>query len=693
MNYKDLLIEIGSEEIPAGYIRNAMKQLQQSFSEQLVVAKLDFSKLQLFSTPRRLALRICDLQTEQKDEIIELVGPPRKIAYDDEGNLTKAGKGFLRNANANAEDLYLKKNKKGDKIAIQKKISGKRTEEIIIEILENFLKKVSFPKKMKWGNSTLDFARPLRWILLLFGNKVIEFSYDTLKADRLSFGNRYPKLITPIEIAEPKDYEKSLHQVKVIAARNERKTMIEKQINKILIQKNKKLVNDNKLLDIVTDLVEYPTAVLAHFDQEYLTLPDRVVISTLSEHQKYFAVQDDAGLTNNFIFIANGDPHFSDLIRKGNEKVIEARLSDAKFFFDEDTKLKLEAYLPKLQEVTFQEKLGSLWEKTKRIEKLAEFICDELSVEKTVKQYSLRAAKLCKADLVTLMLGEKEFTKLQGYIGHRYALHSGEEKEVALAIEEHYGYQIENISKAGAIVAIADQIDTICGIIGVGIIPTGSRDPFALRRAAQNLVQIIAEKNFDINLQRLIQTAFSILNDKINKSKKEFVTNFFQKRVEWLLKQKKIDYDIIDSVTHISFANIPDLIKRAKALQKLKRQEHFIRLVLGFKRVSNIILDTEIKNELKQDLLIEDQEKHLHKKYLELHSEIDHFLKEKNYDLILQKLVQFGQEIDKFFDEVLVNIDDEALKRNRYELLNMIRQLFLQVADISKIVIEGEEKR
>ncbi|HHE64493.1 MAG TPA: glycine--tRNA ligase subunit beta, partial [Bacteroidetes bacterium] len=391
-----------------------------------------------------------------------------------------------------------------------------------------------------------------------------------------------------------------------------------------------------------------------------------------------------------------GDANYSDLIKLGNEKVITARLEDADFFYKEDTSNSLESFVDKLDEVTFQEQLGSLKDKTNRIVKSVEYITKILESSREITADAKRGALLCKADLVTLMLGEKEFTKLQGYMGMEYARKSGENETVARTIYEHYLPRGERdglpSSEAGAIVAIADKLDTVCGIIGVDMIPTGSKDPFALRRAANGIVQIIDSFSFEFDLFKLIDSVFENLRSKLSKpdNNKDVVYDFFRQRANWLLKQKEIEYDVIDSVTHIDPTNIPDIIHRAKALQNFKKQEDFIKLVLGFKRVSNIIAEVKETSPVKMDLLQEEMEQILYANYLKLKINIEKLLPEKNYQEILSLLVEFGSTIDKFFDDVLVNVDELQIKQNRYNILANIRKLFLQVADLSKLVVDNE---
>jgi len=696
MEVKEFLLEIGIEEIPAGYIFGAMKKIEDFFRSRLLEKKLSFENIALYSTPRRFAIKISNLQTFQKDEIIEKVGPARSVSFDENGNLTKPASGFLRGAKADKKDIFFKQTPKGEKIAVKLEIKGKKTETILASIIPELIGKIAFPKTMKWGNEKLSFARPVRWLVAVFGDKIVPVEISGIKAGNISYGNRFQKLSNPVQIDKISDYETELKKVYVIPNRQERKDLIQTQLNELFKNSDEKLIEDNKLLETVIDLIEYPTVILAEFDKKYLDLPEKVIVSTLSEHQKYFAVQDASGkLINKFVFISNGDPQFSELIRSGNEKVIKARLEDAEFYFQEDTKHSLKEFVPKLKDVTFQENLGSLYDKTHRIEQISGSFCDQLPNSDNLKETVGSAAYLCKADLVTMMLGEKEFTKLQGYIGKNYALKSGEEKEVADAIFEHYLPRGQHDSLpetlTGSLIAIADKMDTVCGIFGVNMIPTGSNDPFALRRAANGIVQIIDKNNFEINLHSLIDQTFSELKNKLEKpdNNKDKVYTFFKQRIKWLLQQKKIDYDVIDSVMHIDFSNIPDLVKRAEVLQKFKQREDFIRLVLGFKRVSNIIAEVKEFKEINKALLIEDTEKKLYEKFLSLSGNIKKKLSQKDYDSVLNELIEYSSFIDNFFDDVMVNVEDNNLRNNRYHLLSKIRELFLKVADLAKIVVEG----
>jgi glycyl-tRNA synthetase beta chain len=695
MNRKDFLLEIGVEEIPAGYIAAAMQTLQKYFSELLQAKKLDYEKIELFSTPRRFAIRIEGVETKQKDETIERVGPTREIAYDKDGNLTKAAAGFLRSAKATESDIFFVSDKKGEKLAVRLKISGQETYDILKNAIPPLFKKFNFPKTMHWEMDNISFARPIRWIVALWDQAIITCRISQLAAKNISYGNRFQKLDNSVEILSPKTYEHTLQQVAVIANRQKRYQRIEQQLDKIFASSDLAIVPDKNLLETVTDLVEFPTAVIGEFSQNYLNLPQKIITSTLSQHQKYFSVQDSAGnLANKFVFISNGNPENSELIRRGNEKVIAARLDDATFFYREDSAKPLEEYVPKLAEVMFQAKLGSLLDKTERITALSKFISARLQLEAATTAKILRAAQLCKADLVTLMLGEKEFTKLQGYMGQKYALASGEDEEVAKAIYQHYQPRGKNDalpgSTIGSVVAIADKLDTVCGIFGADMIPSGSNDPFALRRAANGVVQIISQKQLKLDLLELIEKAYELLETKLQPAgnNKAAVQDFFRQRVKWLLQSQNIETDVIDSVINIDFSDIADLKQRADDLQEFKQQESFHRLVIGFKRVSNIIAKEQKDYNFDPQLLNEKYEQELFSGYQKLQPAIEVELQEKNYRKVLELLVDFGKTIDLFFDHVMVNAEAENLRQNRYALLTKIQKLFFQVADLNKIVIQ-----
>jgi len=694
MEVQDFLLEIGVEEIPASYISPAMQKLQTALTAQLRDAKLSYARLDTYSTPRRFALVLQGLQKKQQDEIIERVGPSKAMAYDAAGNLTKAAQGFLRSAKASPDDIVIKDTPKGEKIALRMQRIGQPAAQLLPTFIKKAVETISFPKTMRWDLMQTSFARPVRWIVAMLDADVIPVSLFGITAGATTYGNRYANLENSTTIASVHDYEAALGRVLVIAHREKRKESIRSQIDALFASRTDAVIPDERLLDVVTDLVEFPTAVIGTFDKRYLELPSKIIVSTLSQHQKYFAIQDAAGhLVNGFVFISNGDPAHSELIRRGNEKVITARLEDAEFYFKQDTSIPLADFVPRLADVTFQAQLGSLLEKTTRVKAITASMLDEMKAEEQLREDALRTAYLCKADLVTGMLGEKEFTKLQGYIGMNYARSSGENPQVCQGIYEHYmpRGQKDSLPRSvvGMLVAVADKLDTVCGIIGVGLIPTGSADPFALRRAANGVVQILDALPWAIDIQKLIDVAFTLLAPKLpeENANRSVVIDFFQQRIEWLLKNAGIEYDVIASVVHMPYRDISDLKRRGLDVQTFKQRDDFIKLVLGFKRVSNIIADVRSGGEVNESLLVEPAEQALYAELGQLRSRIQPKLNARKYAEVMEELVQFGAVIDRFFDDVLVNVEAEEVRKNRYALLAEIRRLFLHVADLAQIVI------
>lgn len=695
MERKDFLFELGVEEIPTGYIANIEKFIINKFKTELKNAKLPYKNLHSYTTPKRFAVLIEDLVIQQKDEIIEKQGPAARIAYNEDGSLSKAGAGFLRKAGCSEADSFLKKTDKGEYIAFKKEIIGKAFTQIVTDFLDGLIDSIPSPKSMRWGNNEkMTFARPIRNIVLLLGSDVIEYNYNGIKANNTLIGNRFVDLDNKININNPKDYLAKLEEIKVIGDRKKRVDMIQTQISDLYKDSDKQIIQDKRLLEVVVDLVEYPTAIIGSFAKSYLNLPEKIITSTISQNQKYFSVVNgDGSLANEFCFISNGNPKFSDIIREGNEKVVKARLDDAVFFYQEDTKNPLEENIEKLKHVTFQADLGSMYDKTQRNIAIARFMINELALKN--ENDILRTVSLAKTDLVTTMLGEKEFTKLQGYMGMKYALLSGEKEEVAKGIYEHYMPRGQRdglpTTETGAITAIVDKLDTICGIIGVGLIPTGSADPFALRRAANGVVKILDERDWEINIFKLIDVAFIQLADKLKEinNNKDVVYNFFKQRVKWLLEEEKIAYDVIDSIINYDYNNIAEIKNRALAIQNFKGSADFEGLVLGFKRVSNILTAAKkfVASNVDENLFIDTHEKSLYKYFSDNENKILTLLKNQNYQDSMQLLVAARPEIDAFFDNVMVNDKDEQVKNNRFNLLAYIKGIFDKLANLNKIVV------
>lgn len=697
MKTKNFLFELGTEEIPAGYIGNAVQKLEESFIQQFNDLKLSYTQIKTYSTPRRMAVLVENLQCQQEDEIIEKVGPAKKIAMDENGQLTKPGLGFVQGAKASPEDVFIKESTKGEYIAVKIEVKGRSTEELLPEVITSCISKVVYPKSMRWGARSILFARPIRWIIALYGQEIIPLEYAGVNSSNISQGNRFHSIEYNVPITDAESYLQNLKQAWVIADREERKSMISKQMKDLFKNSPSQIQEDERLLEQVTDLIEYPTAVIASFDEKYLSLPEKIITSTLTQNQKYFAVLDsNQKLSQQFVFISNGNPEHSEIIRIGNEKVVRARLEDAEFYYNEDRKKKLDSFVAKLDTVVFQAKLGTLLEKTHRIEQLVTYLCDHMNLDTDIKEKTLRAAHLCKADLVTLMLGEKEFTKLQGYIGMKYAIESQEDQSVAQAIYEHYMPRGQNdglpSTLISAILAIADKMDTVCGIIGVDLIPTGSNDPFALRRAANGVVQIIEAFDFNVDLVELINYSLDLLKEKLSEDRhnQEILLDFYKQRMRWLMEQQDFEFDLIESMNHLSWANLSDIKCRLKDLKSFKNHPEVNKLILGFKRVSNIIEKSKDTDTVVTSLLKEKAEQELYHQYLGLKEKFESLLIDKDYQQIFTALIPFSTYIDQFFDQVLVNCEEMEIKKNRYALLREIRALFLQIADISKIQIENE---
>lgn len=690
------LLELGCEEIPEKQLTIAIESVKSGFGKFLLDSQLNCDEYIVSGTPRRIFLSATGLQARQQDVEVIKSGPAIAIAYNGEGVLSPAGMGFLKKSGAEAEQIFIQETAKGSFVAVKFQQLGQESKALLTELIPKLITQIPFGKKMIWVDANLGFTRPIRWILALLDDAPLTVDFFGVPCGRSSYGNRYLGLDKALEISSADAYLPLLEANKVIAETDKRRQMIEKQLGSIFPLGDYCVIEDPRLGDTVCNLVESPFAVIGEFEHKYLCLPEKIIISTISQNQKYFSVKDASGdLANKFVFISNGDPEFAELIREGNQKVVNARLADALWYYKEDTKQPLESFVSKLSDVVFQAKLGTMAAKTERIKSLCKMIATELHLATEDLAEVLRCAHLCKADLVTTMLGEKEFTKLQGYIGMQYAKVCGETEQVAKGIYQHYmprGSADElPDTLCGSIVAIADKMDTVAGIIGIGMLPTGSGDPFALRRSANGIVQIISTNAWDLDLFALADFALELLaaNTKLDAKATANLHGFLDQRVVGLLKQQGIAYDVTDSVMHIDKSHINDLENRAKALQNLKSHQDFIRLVIGFKRVANIIGETRVFSPLNPMLLQDPSELELHKLLQKLHAEIDTALSTKDYPLALQYLIAFGVAIDKFFDAVLVNCDDLTLRANRHALLLEIKNEFLRVADLSLIVLEA----
>lgn len=667
----NFLFEIGLEELPAQYVDQAEKDLKKIIENELKSERIKFSGIESFSTPRRVTAIIKDLAEKQDDLDKKSVGPSIEIAYKD-GQLTKAGEGFVKSQGATVDDIKIIENEKGKYISIEKFIAGKNTREILPEILKNAIKKIEFEKSMKWADRTFRFVRPIKWFVTLFDNgEILPFEFEGLKGGNKTRGMRY-FASQDIEINNPLDYEKIMLENFVIVNGEKRREEILKSIRENGEKDGDTAIINKYLLDEVVNVLEYPFAIKGEFSKDYLQLPEDIITITLETHQRYFPVKDkDGKLSNKFIVIRNA-PEYSETVKKGNEKVVEPRLADAKFFFDEDLKNKFADNVEKLKEVTFQKDMGTIFEKVKRSEKIAEYLISELNLNDK-KENIIRTVDLAKADLVSNVIGEKEFTKLQGFMGSVYAEKQGEHKDVALGIFEHYlpRYQGDELPTTveGAIAGIADKMDTVIGCFSVGLKPTSSKDPYALRRATQGIIQVVLNSKLSFDYKELIEKAYEIFSaDKkvLEKDVVKDVTEFFKQRIINVLSEK-YKKDLINYEINLE-SNIVELDKKLSELLKLSQTENFEILINLLKRVKNIVKDEKNENLNIDSTLFElEEEKTLHNLANQLES-----IENTDFSNYIETLLNNASTINRFFDNVIINVDNKKLKENRIALLKKL---------------------
>ncbi len=692
---EDFLIELGSEELPPKALNSLSEAFTQGIISGLEKAQITFSGYESFAAPRRLALLINGLDTAQPDQKLERKGPTVKAAYDAEGNPSKAALGFARSNGVNFEDLEQEETPKGAWLVYRSVKQGEATRDLLPEIITQSLNNLPIPKRMRWGASRTEFVRPVHWLLMLQGNlpdkNVIDCEILGLKAGNTTRGHRF-HANKEIVINNPADYAKVLlEQGKVIASFSTRREIIREQVEKVATSINGYSVIDPELLDEVTALNEWPVALSGRFGDEFLSVPSEALISSMKGHQKYFHVVDgEDKLLPHFITVANIESTEPRHVVEGNEKVIRPRLADAKFFYDTDRKQTQDDRREKLKSIVFQAQLGSVFDKTERIARLAAYIAQAESSDAKLAE---RAGQLCKSDLVSEMV--LEFPELQGIMGQYYADNDGENPEVSKTLHEQYmprfaGDQLPS-SLTGCAVAIADKVDTITGIFGIDQLPTGSKDPFALRRASIGVLRIIVEKKLNLDLEALIEQAIlgyqeqgvSLpAQDRINTT----VVNYMLERFDAAYQEEGIAVEVINSVKALRPTRPLDFDLRIKAITRFNAMDEADALASANKRVSNILAkagDIVIPDTLDETLLTEAAEIELAKVVFNKKQEIAPALAEGRYALAMESLAALKEPVDMFFDQVLVNAEEEAIRLNRYALLKQLRSLFLHVADIS----------
>lgn len=685
---KELLLEIGTEEIPAGFIPQALNDFETLARKELKTSRIDFEGVKTLGTTRRLVLVIESLSKKQSDVEVKKIGPSKQAAYDSKGDPTKAAIGFAKSQSVPIESLILIQTEKGEYICAVKEEAGRPTFELLSTLLPNLILSIPFQKSMRWADVSIRFARPIHWVLALFGGEVVPFEIGNVRSGNVTYGHRFMHS-GPILVDHFHSYLQKMREAFIIVDPAERKKRIEEEMDREATSVNGKILRDEELLNEVNFLVEYPVALCGNFDKTFLSLPREILIHSMKEHQRYFPVVDGrGGLLPHFVCISNIAPKDRKVVVRGNEKVLRARLSDAAYFFHDDLKVPFEKRLEQLKKVVFQAKLGTSYEKVMRFKQLALFLVEK--IDPKLKEAVERACLLCKADLVTGMVGE--FPKLQGVVGREYARLSGEKPEVAEAIYEHYlpsfaGDRLPS-SPIGDIVSISDRLDTIVGCFGVGLVPTGTADPFGLRRHALAIIRIILEKKYSLSLVESIEKSESLLKEKMERSSSEVkkeVLDFFRVRYQNFLLDKGYPFDVIEAALSISFDELLDVQHRIDSLKMAEEWKDFESIVIAFKRAMNILKGTPHKKEINPSLFSESAEKNLYQSFLKGKGKIELQFNQKDYESALLEMTRMKRPIDEFFDGVMVMVEDDAIRNNRLALLDQIGQLFLRIADFSKL--------
>lgn len=683
---KDLLLEIGTEEIPAKFMPGALAQLESVAKNKLEANRISFSNIRAVGTPRRLALIVRQVSEKQADRRSENKGPAVKIAYDEKGVPTKAALGFARSQGVDVSQLVTKD---GYVYAIVEE-AGRPVQEILPVLLPEIILALSFPKNMRWGNLDLRFVRPIRWLVALYGNEVVPFTLAGVASGNVTRGHRFLSK-GPVVISSPDDYFAKLAEHHVMVDQEVRRRVIREQVENIAVSQGGVASIDEELLEEVVYLVEYPTALAGRFEEKYLSLPPEAVITPMREHQRYFPVfGKDGKLLPVFITVRNGGADYIDIVRHGNERVLKARLADAQFFFTEDQKIPLAERVEKLKTIVFQEGLGTLYDKTLRLERLAAGIARKVGLPEREIPVIERSAYLAKADLVTGMV--YEFTELQGIMGREYARLSGEPEAVAQAIFEHYLPRFAGdklpVSPAGRVVGIADKLDNIVATFSRGLIPTGSQDPYALRRQALGIVNILIDAKYHLSVTEMVQHAMDLLgiHDHDRRVKlTDDIGDFFRLRIKNILAEEGMRHDMIDAVIAVGTDDLYDAWLRAKALALEGGTMAMQRAVQAFTRAGNLAKNATTET-IDPSLFTAAAEHELYQAYLNARQTVAEKLAVRDYAGVLKVMAEMAGPIDAFFGAVMVMVEDMAVRNNRLALLQAIASLTANVADLSKIV-------
>ncbi|GGG10581.1 glycine--tRNA ligase subunit beta [Paenibacillus abyssi] len=690
---KDLLLEIGLEEVPARFVRGAMNQLKDKMAKWLEDARIVSGDIEAYATPRRIAVLVREVAEKQSDVNEEVKGPSRKIAIDDQGAWSKAALGFARSQGVEPEQLYFKELQGVEYVYANKSSIGTDTAAILSEGLRALITSMSFPKNMRWGAYDLRFIRPIRWLTALYGEDIIPLEITGVMSSNVTRGHRFLGAETVVQ--EPADYVEQLRAQQVIVDVKERESIIINQINELAAEKGWRIAVKEDLLEEVLFLVEYPSVLFGSFDPSFLEIPQEVLITSMREHQRYFPVMDENGvLQPYFVTVRNGDRTSIEQVAKGNEKVLRARLSDAKFFYSEDQKLPIADALAKLETIVYHEELGTTADKVRRIRAISDQLALTLGLDGQAKEDVSRTADICKFDLVTQMV--YEFPELQGIMGEDYARKAGEREAVAKAVFEHYQPRFAGetapASAVGAIVSLADKIDTIAGCFSIGIIPTGSQDPYALRRQAAGIVQIIITHGFNLPIGELFDIALDVHEKRSLKRNRDEIRKelyeFFALRVKNVLGDHGIRYDVIDAVMASGYDHLRLTVERASAVFASvsgEGKEAFKLVTDAFNRVSNLAAKAST-DKVDPSLFAEPEEQQLFDRWEATSPLVQQALSEGDAAEALTRLASMKDVITAYFDKVMVMAEDESVRLNRLATLARISSGIAKVADFSKIV-------
>ena len=684
-----LLFEIGTEEIPAGYIQPALMYMEQAIQKRFRDLGLGFGQVISAGTPRRLTLAVNDLEGRQSDTRKQHIGPAVKNAFDDNGKPTRAAEGFARSKGLTVDELQIIETPKGKYLMALEELKGQATSKLLPEILSDLLRSIPFPKSMHWAGFDLHFARPIQWLVALYDRQVLDLKINNISAGDKTFGHRF---MSPeaVPVKEFDDYSSNLEKKFVIVDPQKRRAVLVDEVRKAVAEKFGQQgvpVLDDNLLDTVTNLVEIPWGVCGSFDKKFLDLPDEALITSMREHQKYFPVVDENGnLMPAFVAVNNTCIKDKELAVSGHERVLRARLEDGLFFFNEDKKKTLASRMPELDGIIFQKKLGTMAAKSKRMEALATWLADKLDPQ--LKNDASRAALLAKVDLLTEMVGE--FPSLQGTIGRDYALLDGESGAVAAAIHEHYlpvraGGELPE-SLLGAMIGIADRIDTMVGCFAIKERPTGNKDAFGQRRLALGLIKIITDQKLVLSLKELINRALSGYEGVVKPASDtvEQLLEFIRLRFENDQVTSGVKQEVVTAATLTAFDDLVDCQARIQALDKISRSDDFVVLAGSFKRIKNIIKDNT-GVEVDPSLLAENAEKELFGVLLSVGDQVQPLIDAGQYGQALSLMLKMKDPLDRFFDEVMVMAEEKAIRTNRLNLLTALGNLVRQVGDISRM--------